>query len=269
MSETPVYFVLAQLNSLMTGSLRLSLAFGCLGILSLAWGAVRRQADWLRLGRYCWGWMALVACVGLGSVLLEKALLPYQNVFVNQGVVLALLLVPLALGLTWAAQRWPGHRAQMALALVAGFALALACWAPSFSRSDKTTATMVMALPVAVTLAHFGLLLAGLSTPALRQRLHVLWGLSQPPMWGLYFLWLSPQLKGIPQAGEFYPFINLYDWFLLIFVILYLGNLYIDFWLNRPNQGTSSLALSWNYGVVVVGLLCLWLNTNVFDTLAL
>ncbi|MGV3523491.1 MAG: hypothetical protein ACO1RX_04665 [Candidatus Sericytochromatia bacterium] len=269
MSETPVYFVLAQLNSLMTGSLRLSLAFALLGAVSLAWGGGRQQREALRLGRYFWGWTAASGGVGLGAVLLEKALLPYQNVFVNQGVVLALLLVPISCGLLWAALRWQGWRTQMGLAVVAGGGLWLACWAPSFSRSDKTGVTLLMALPVAISLAHFGLLLAGASTPVLRQRLHLMWGLSQVPIGALYFFWLSPQLQGIPQAGEFYPFINLYDWFLLIFVILYLGNLYIDFWLNQPNQETSSLALSWNYGVVVVGLLCLWLNTNVFDTLAL
>lgn len=269
MSETPVYFVLAQLNSLMTGSLRLSLAFGLLGVVSLAWGGWCQQKDGLRLGHYFWGWMAAVGLVGLAAVLLEKQLLPYQNVFVNQGVILALLLVPGACLLLWAVLRWQGWRMQMGLALLAGMGLLLACWAPSFSRSDKTGITLLMALPVAISLAHFGLLLAGASTPALRWRLHLLWGLSQVPIGGLYFFWLSPQLQGIPQAGEFYPFINLYDWFLLIFMILYLGNLYIDFWLNQPDQETSSLALSWNYGVVVVGLLCLWLNTNVFDTLAL
>jgi hypothetical protein len=29
------------------------------------------------------------------------------------------------------------------------------------------------------------------------------------------------------------------------------------------------LALSWNYLVAVAAVLCLWLNANVFDTLAL
>jgi hypothetical protein len=50
------------------------------------------------------------------------------------------------------------------------------------------------------------------------------------------------------------------------FVILYSGNLYIDYWLN---QGKSSWAMCWHYLALIAALVCLWFNSNVFDSLAL
>lgn len=266
MSETPVYVLLAQLNSVMTGGLRLALAFAALTL--LAWGGSVRSRRCLDLAPYLNAWVVFLALMGLGTSLWEKALLPYQNPFVNQGVWLSgglLLVGGGALGLQ-ALPFWQRSALMRSLlALIFGLSWFWSLFLPSFSRSDKTLFSTLMAVPVAISLAYFVLLLTGQERRFARI-LHATWALSLPVNLLIYYLWLWPLLAGIPQAGEFFPFIHLYDWFLMAFVILYLGNVYIDYWLK---QTTRNLALSWNYLVLVSAILCLWLNTNIFDTLAL
>lgn len=266
MSETPVYFVLVQLNSLMTGVLRMSLALLALSLLTALLSL--RWRDWLPLPRYLSALAGLTAVTGLAAAGAEKVLLPYENPFVNQGLITAgiylgsalLLLVLQSLPL-FQKNIWRG-----VISLLGGLGLGLSFWLPSFSRSDKLLISMLMIWPMAVALAYFPLLLTARPVPA--RVFHLLWAPGAVLALGLHYFWLYPFLAAIPKEGEFYPFINLYDWFLFVAVILYSGNLYIDYWLRQGAQ-RSKLALSWNYLVAVVAVLCLWLNANIFDTLAL
>lgn len=268
MSEASAYFILSQLNSLMTGGLRLCLDFLALGalagLLSLRW------QKWLPLGRYFSAWLLSLAVLALGAALGMQVLLPQPNPFVQQGLLLAACLIPAALLLlglqSLALWLRPGFR--LAVALLGLVCLACCLLQPAFSRSNQILLSCLLDLPLAVALAFFpfGLL------PELRGRFktafHSLWLLAAPVSLLIHSLWLWPRLAAIPQQGEFFPFISLYDWFLFAVMILYLGNLYIDYWLKLGNR-RSYLALSWNYLTLVVTVLCLWLNANIFDTLAL
>ncbi len=264
MSETPIYFFLAQVNSLMTGALRLSLAADLLLIVVLLGSFF--APHWSRLGLYFGAWGSFYAAVGLLSAALLKNILPYQNPFVNQGVYTAValllggLLVSVLLRFSLERRVW-----RIGLAGLSALALAGVCLWPAFSRSDKTLMSVLMALPVAIAIAYLPLLFSERYTKW-QSALHLLWGLSLP--WGLvvYYVWIFPFLKGIPQAGEFYPFINLYDWILMLFVILYSGNIYIDYWLKDRKV---YLAVGWHYLVFSLAIVCHWLNANIFDTLAL
>ena len=265
MSETPVYFILVQLNSLMTGSLRLSLALLAMSLLACLLSL--RVSSWLPLTRYFSALGLGAAAVGLVAALCEKGMLPYENPFVNQGVWFAvglLLGAGLLLGLQ-SLKSFEIKALRLMLGLIGSLGLGACFWLPSFSRSDKVLISTLMIWPMAVALAYFPLLLAGVRHRGL---FHLLWLPGAGIGLLLHYLWLYPMLAGIPKEGEFYPFINLYDWFLFLAVILYLGNLYIDYWLRQRDQ-RSILTLGWNYLVVVAAILCLWLNANVFDTLAL
>lgn len=268
MSETPVYFLLAQLNAVMTGALRLALA--AVLLLVLAWGwSLRRSAlaDALPLARYFSGWIAGLGAVGLLAAAGLWFLLPYPNPFVLNALWTGLALLLLAPLLLWL-QTWPvWQRSLLLRALTAGLLGLgwLACaWLPAFSRSDKTLLTALMALPWMIALAWFPLLFD--SGWRWRHFFHGVWLISMLAGLLLHYGWLYPILSGIPRVGEFYPYINLYDWFLVLFMILYSGNVYVDYWLK---QRDSQLALSWHYPVVVTALCCQWLNTHIFDTLAL
>lgn len=268
MSETPVYFLLAQLNALMTGSLRLALASVLL--LALAWAWSLRQsarADALPLARYFSGWVAGLGALGLLAAASLWFLLPYPNPFVLNGfwtglglLLLALVLLGLQARPFWQQTIWPRG---LAVALL-GLAWLACAWLPAFSRSDKTLLTALMALPWMLALAWFPVLFG--SGWRWRHFFHGTWLLSMAAGILLHYGWLYPILSGIPRVGEFYPYINLYDWFLVLFMILYSGNIYVDYWLK---QRASQLALSWHYPVVVTALCCQWLNTHIFDTLAL
>jgi len=250
----------------MTASGRLTLAFALLMLLS--WVFSLWWQNWLGLARYFTAWFTFFTMFGLSASLLEKKILPYQNPFVNQGVVLMLGLLPVAF-LLLVLQKHPLWLQKRSLRLgvivlsVPGFAYLFLL--PSFSRSDKVFFSTLMALPVAVALAYFPLTLFE-NRQVWADSLHICWGLSLPGGLLIYYFWLWPLLVGIPQAGEFYPYINLYDWLIVLFMILYSGNVYIDYWLK---QRSRSLLISWNYLVLVAAILCMWLNTNIFDTLAL
>lgn len=267
MSETPVYFVLAQLNSLMTGGLRLALSLW--GLSCLSWILAWRWPRWLQLGKYFSAWMVLPVLCALAAGWAVQSLLPLPNAFVQQGIYLALGLSAVAAALLGLQKlslwRHAGFRLTVLLANLGAFSWCLS--QPSFSRSDKVLLSMALALPVTLGLIYFPLTFLNerrLYTSALQS----LWLLCCPLAIGIHLCWLAPILAEIPQEGEFYPFINLYNWFLFLAVILYLGNLYIDYWLNQGNH-RSKLAISWNYFVALVAVLGLWLHANIFDTLAL
>ncbi|PIQ26094.1 hypothetical protein COW36_02160 [bacterium (Candidatus Blackallbacteria) CG17_big_fil_post_rev_8_21_14_2_50_48_46] len=268
MSETPVYFLLAQLFTLMTASLRLALAFLVLALLTLL-GSVffARQAFLLRLSRYWLGWVAGLALAGGSFALAEVQLLNYANPFVWQGFYLSCVLLGLG-GLFFTLDRFLPAKA---VYFQSGLILMVLVWVsfhPGFSRSNQVWLTVVFTLPVALALSYFCLWLP-LKVEverSLRHLFHGLWGGSSLLALGLYVFWLYPRVSGLPPTGEFFPFLNLYDWFFVVFMILYSGNLYIDYWLR---EGKRPLLLAWNYGVVVAALLCLWFNASIFDTLAL
>jgi len=266
MSETPVYFFLAQVNAIMTGSLRLAMAFALLCL--CAWALSLFSERYLPLGRYLTGWLALLGAVGLATAGILRYVLPYANPFVAQGLVFGGLLccaAVLLLGVQ-SLKLWQ-HKLLRGGLVFGGLLLwTWAGWQPAFSRSDKTVLTALMALPVALALAYFPLLFRPELRLPVAAFFHGGWILAMGVTLAIHHGWFYPILAGIPQEGEFYPYINLYDWFLFLFVILYSGNIYVDYWLK---QRSSQLALSWNYPIVVVALLCQWLNTNVFDTLAL
>lgn len=305
MSETPVYFALAQLNSLMTGSLRLALAM--LALSALAGMVSLRLPRWLALGPYFGAWCLLSALVGLTAAGLLVQMLPYDNPFVWQGLRTAagLSLGAAALLALQLSRLWRLPALRLGHGLIAGLGLGLCAWLPSFSRSDKVLLSTLSVLPFAIALSYFPLLLLP-GSRRWRGCFHALWLPAAVSGLLLHHLWLYPLLAGIPQQGEFFPYINLYDWFLFVSVILYSGNLYVDYWLssrlssrqaapraassprtepaNQPERdydpissgaaGTpllpsDGLALSWNYLVLAVSIICLWLNANVFDTLAL
>ncbi len=284
MSETPAYFVLAQLFTLMTASLRLALGFALLSALTLGLGLVLRTpksyALLLGLARYLNGWLGGAALAGGGFAGAEILLLSYPNFFVQRGLGFALGLL-----LLWGIQAFLLRRlAQtgksgksglvlhiLALSLNLG-SVALACWVPAFSRSNETALTVIFALPVALVISYFALWLSPNHPPSrlLRSVFHGLWGGLSILALSAYLFWLYPRLAGLPPEGEFYPFLKLYDWFLMLFMLLYLGNLYIDYWLRTGESGEKpALVLAWNYGVLVAGLICLWFNASIFDTLAL
>lgn len=287
MSETPAYFVLAQLFTLMTASLRLALGFSLLSALAIGLGLLLRSAQQRQLMqglvRYLNGWLGLSALAGGGFACAEILLLSYPNFFVQRGLVFALGLL-----LLWGGQEFLLRRlaqtGKSGRSVTSGFVLqalsmglslggvALACLMPAFSRSNETAITVIFALPVALVISYFSLWLSPAQSPPrlLRSVFHGLWaGLSTLSL-SAYLFWLYPRLAGLPPEGEFYPFLKLYDWFLMLFMLLYLGNLYIDYWLRTGENGEKpALVLAWNYGVLVAGLICLWFNASIFDTLAL
>ncbi len=284
MSETPTYFVLAQLFTLMTASLRLALSFALLSALTLGLGLVLRAPKQLPLlqglARYLNGWLGVTALAGGLFAGAEILLLSYPNFFVQRGLVFALGLL-----LLWGGQvfllRKLARRGKsdnsgrvlqgLALGLNIG-CVAAACLMPGFSRSNETAITVIFALPVGLVISYFALWLSPGHPPTrlIRSIYHGLWaGLSALAL-SAYQFWLYPRLAGLPPEGEFYPFLKLYDWFLMLFMLLYLGNLYIDYWLRTGENGEKpTLVLAWNYGVIVAGLICLWFNASIFDTLAL
>ncbi|HEY9841513.1 MAG TPA: hypothetical protein V6D23_13715 [Candidatus Obscuribacterales bacterium] len=268
MSQASAYFILAQLNSIMTGCLRLGLAL--LGLALLAGWLSLWWPRWLRLGAYFSAWVPGLALVALGAACAANLLLPQPNPFISNGLWLAVGLLPAA-ALLLALQRlraWQNWAFRLAVCLAGSAALALSILLPAFSRSNQILLSVLLDLPMAVALVYFPLLLLPQARARYAGSLHLLWGLGASASLLIHYLWLWPQLAGIPQEGEFYPFINLYDWFLFAAMILYLGNLYIDYWL-KWDYPRSWLALSWNYLVMVASVLCLWLNANIFDTLAL
>lgn len=264
MSETPIYFLLAQLFTLMTASLRLALAFLLLTLLAQIAVCMKRWPAWSpQLADYWSGWMGAMGLMGALFAGSEALLLNYPNPFVWQGLRVGLMLALLS-GLLRFSGRFHCHW-QLPLLV---FTLVLSFWLPPFSRSAQTWLTVAFAWPVALSLSYFCLWFRpAVEIPqALRSLIHTLWSLAALGTGLLYLFWFYPRVSGLPPAGEFYPFLNLYDWFFVIFMILYSGNLYIDYWLK---EGKRSLLLAWNYGVVVAALLCLWLNASIFDTLAL
>lgn len=270
MSEAPLYLILAQLNSLMTGSLRLTLCFGICWLLAALLSLW--QPRFIRVAHYFTGWWGLAALLSVAAALAVKAYLNYPNPFVEQGFVLALCCLAI-LPLLWGAQAiklWQHKVWRAGFIVVFGGGLFCALfwpqWGISFSRSDKVFYSTLMALPMALVVSYFPLLLAERLPKALSMDFHRAWALSAACCLGLHYFWLYPILKQTSPFVEFYPYTNLYDWFLFVFMILYLGNLYIDYWLKLASK---SLSLSWNYLILLCALLCLWLNTNIFDTLAL
>lgn len=264
MSETSVYFVLAQLFTLMTASLRLSLAFLLLALLAEAVFQLKRWPDWSpQLADYWRGWMGSLGLAGALFAGLEALILNYPNPFVRQGIYLGLGLALFSWILGFL--RTGDRRMRLWLLLLA---LIVSFWLPPFSRSTQTWITVIFAWPVALSVSYLCLWLwpRGSLPLALRNLFHGLWGMAALSAGWMYCFWLYPRVSGLPPVGEFYPFIHLYDWFLVVFMILYSGNLYIDYWLKERKK---NLILAWNYGVVLVALLCLWLNTSIFDTLAL
>lgn len=266
MSQASAYLILAQLNTIMTGCLRLGIGF--LGLTALAGLMGLKRQSLVPLGRYFSAWMTLSSLCGLFAAIGAWLLLPQPNPFVAHGLVLALILLPAGLGLTALQGPQRGTLWRLGLSLAAAVGLGGCLAFPSFSRSGATLVSSLLDLPLGLALAYFPLGMLPRLREQLGPQLHRLWLAATPVSLLLHYFWLWPRLAGIPQQGEFYPFINLFDWFLAAAMILYLGNLYIDYWL-RLGSHRSILALSWNYLVLIATVLCLWLNANVFDTLAL
>ncbi len=267
MSETPIYFVLAQLHSLMTASLRLALSI--LFLMAVVLALSLWQNKWKAFATYLNGWLLMSSGAGLLASLGQRFLFPASNHFIDQGVYSSLALLSvgsvfaIVAGLKLTQTRW--LQASLSLGLLALCVYGLQ--AADFSRSDKVLASCLLALPLSLNLIYFPLLFDP-QHQQYKHFFHLIWGLSAPISLGIYFIWLEPILSGIPQEGEFYPFINLYHWFLLLVMILYLGNLYIDYWLKQGNS-RFKLTISWHYLITFIALLGLWLNANIFDTLAI
>lgn len=263
MSETPIYFFLAQLNLLLTANLRMGFVFLILSVCSGFW--LQRQTVLLRLSTYWLGWASASTLLALGSAGALHTLLQRQNVFLQQATYSGIGLAA-AVTSAWAAQfltRKGYSSAARITYLISTLVGSYCIYAYSFSRSDKDLFSLGLTLPIALALSYFPLCF--LNRPPAKG-FHLLFLGSMIPFSLIYYGWMYPLMRHIPQVGEFYPFINLYDWILPVFVILYLGNIYIDFWLNNRK---NTLALVWNYPMVVTAILCQWLGTNILDTLAL
>jgi hypothetical protein len=281
MSETPAYFVLAQLFTLMTASLRLALGFALLSALTLGLGLVMRTPKQLQLlrglARYLNGWLGVTALAGGLFAGAEILLLSYPNFFVQRGLVFALGLLLLWGGQVFLLRKLArsGNSGRVLQGLALGLnigCVVAACLMPGFSRSNETAITVIFALPVALIISYLSLWLSPEYFPSrlIRSIYHGLWAGLTTLAFCAYQFWLYPRLAGLPPEGEFYPFLKLYDWFLMLFMLLYLGNLYIDYWLRTGKNGEKpTLVLAWNYGVLIAGLICLWFNASIFDTLAL
>lgn len=261
MSETPIYFFLAQLNLLLTSNLRIGFVFLMLSVSSGLWFHPVAQ----RLSTYWLAWASVTTLLASGSAWALQALLQSPNVFVQQGTYSGIGLAAAIIS-AWAARFFERkgylrttYAAYLLSMLIGGYCI----YAFSFSRSDKDLLSLGLTLPIALAISYFPLCF--LSHPPAKI-FHLLFLGSMLPLALIYYGWMQPLIFHIPQVGEFYPFINLYDWILPGFVILYLGNIYIDFWLNKRK---NTLALVWNYPMVVTAVLCQWLSTNILDTLAL
>lgn len=275
MLETPIYYLLAELNTLMTASLRLALACWLLLLSSLL--AACWQPRWAALQPYVWAWLSCLALLALLPAAVLTGLFHSNNPFVAQGLKTSIVLLGwgvscliLSLGAARLHKKrpdWQSLRLPL-LGIWLGLQAAGGWWffqLPAFSRSDKTLFSVVLSLPIMAVMLYFPALLTGLGQ-YMRPFVHTAWALSLLLALGVHHFWLFPFLAGIPTQGEFFPYINLYDWFLSGFVILYLGNVYIDFWL-KPEK--NALRLSWNTLFCAWAVLLQWLNTNIFDTLAL
>ena len=246
------YFFLAQLQTLLTASLRLGFAF-----LLLSWWSTRNPLS-LYWSRWSWIWGVLGTLSGAG---LWWAL-PRSNPFVDQGLLAAAGLLMAGSCLWWSQSRGAVLRR---LGLWLSVILGGSClWFLSFSRSDKDVFSILLALPLAIALSYFPLCYR--ASPAQRKSFHGFFLLSLVPCLGVYYGWMYPLIKHIPAAGEFYPYVNLYDWILPLFVILYSGNLYIEYWLRKAPR---TLLTVWNYPVASLAIVGQWLNTQILDTLAL
>jgi hypothetical protein len=263
MSETPIYFFLAQLNLLLTANLRMGFVFLALSVCSGLW--FRRQPVDQRLSTYWLGWSSASVMLALGSAWALQTLLDRPNILLQEATYSGMGLAAAVVS-SWAAQFFvrKGYHSTARIVYLISVLIGCYCiYAYSFSRSDKDLLSLGLTLPIAVALSYFPLCF--LNRPPARG-FHLLFLASLFPLGLIYYGWMYPLVKHIPQVGEFYPFINLYDWILPVFVILYLGNIYIDFWLNKRK---NTLALVWNYPMVVTAILCQWLSTNILDTLAL
>lgn len=262
MSETPIYFFLAQLNLLLTSNLRIGFVFLILSVISGVWFH-HQMAQ--RLSAYWLAWASVTTLLTLGSAWALHTLLQSPNTFVQQGTYNGIGLAAAVVS-AWAAQlcmrKGYGNTARLAY-LLSTMIGSYCIYTYSFSRSDKDLFSLGLTLPIALAVSYFPLCF--LSYPPAKV-FHLLFLVSLFPLTLIYYGWMHPLIFHIPQVGEFYPFINLYDWILPGFVILYLGNIYIDFWLNKRK---NTLALVWNYPMVVTAILCQWLGTNILDTLAL
>lgn len=272
MSEATLYFVLAQLFSCSTAALRLALAFAILSGGVWLWGALKqhhlRMASFTAL--YLQGWSIFCALAGALTFALMQANLPYANPFVARGWQLSLIVAVMGLlGLLlerrwvwqWPRQWWVGY------AVLKWGGLFWLCHGPSFSRSDRIWLSVAMVLALAWTMAYFGLSWQSSDTAmAVQNHFNVGWGVLVLPLLVSHVSWLHPILVGLPVEGEFYPFVALYHWFLVIAVLLYLGNLYIQYWLKLQ---VSAVFIAWRYLMVVTAMTLLWFLTNIFDTLAL
>lgn len=266
MPETPFYFLLAQLNLLLTSHLRLGFVFLFLALGSALWQQYRANTSSLQgLDHYWLAWSSGCVAIAGGSTLALHRMLPSINGFLQESTYNSLGLCA-AILCAWAGQIFgvKGYRSARTVSHTLAFLVSSYClYAYSFSRSNKDLFALILALPVALALSYFPLCF--LKRPPAK-KFHFIFLLGLFPVFGVYYGWMYPLTRHIPSVGEFYPFINLYDWILPLFVLLYLGNVYIDFWLNERK---STLALIWNYPVVVTAILCQWLNSNILDTLAL
>lgn len=266
MPETTFYFLLAQLNLALTSHLRLGFVFLLLALGSAFWHQYRSPRQTHEgIDAYWLAWSTGCVLLAGGSAFALRRMLPEVNVFMQDSIYTTLGLCAAVL-CAWAAHVFWSKGYRSASTISRGLSLIISSYclyAYSFSRSDKDLFALILAWPVALALSYFPLCFLK-NPPA--QTFHRVFLVGLLPVLGVYYGWMYPLTQHIPSVGEFYPFINLYDWILPLFMLLYLGNVYIDFWLNKRK---STLALLWNYPVVVAAILCQWLNSNILDTLAL
>lgn len=278
MSESALYFLLSQLSACATASLRFSLAF--VVISGVSWLLVSKPTEsssikvfdtlvWAFAARYNQGWGVFLAMASGVFFWLSQQFMPHPNPFILRGGQLALILVTTGLVALLLEQYVIRHLQlhwQRYYGLLKLVVLWFVCHGPSFSRSDRIWLSVTMVLFVAWTVGYFALSWQA-ETPVLqtyRACFNAGWLLLFLPALGIYLLWLQPILAGLPPEGEFYPFVALCHWFLVINMILYLGNLYIQYWLKQQ----AGLFI-WRYSCAVAAIVFLWLTTHIFDTLAL
>lgn len=264
MSESPAYFLLAQCFTFMSVALRLSLGFLCVGLLSILGKELKLIKN--PLSNFWWAWGAFCALVSALSAEMALRILPYANPFLSSGRFMAWVSLGGLLGLIGLqglkATPWRSKASLLLGFMLLGYLIVQ----PPFSRSNQIWLSVLFHLPMGLGLGYLSALLTQNMSLDLKRIYHWGSGLSLCTILGFHYFWLLPRLEPIPKAGEFYPYINLYDWFLWGFVILYLGNLYIDYWLKERLYLPQML---WNYLLLITGLVSIWLNSSIFDTLAL
>lgn len=269
MPESSTYYILAQLISFSSASLRLMIGFLFLSSIYLIVEWANKKEPTLSIYWFCWG----MICSALATITtqLELNIITFENSFIDSGWKLASTILFHQVWITICYSFVKVKRFRKAI-LIIGLII---CWylilqSAPFSRSDKHLINALILLPINLCISFFPILLIQAKNQNTFERLTniflKLFLFSLPVTIFIHFYWLTPQILSLPKDGEFYPYVTLNNWFLAIFVILYLGNVYFQYWLKNSK---GHIFVVWNYLFTITALLILWFNTNIFDTLAL